>query len=363
MGQRIARFTHAGVADATISVHPFATGDGLGLELTRFRRGGDDPGDVVLLIHGLTTSSDMYIMPEHTNMVNYLHDHGFTDVWALDFRMSGRFPYDTETHRHTLDDVARHDHPAALAELRRHVGDRRVHVIAHCLGSVSFAMALFAGTVSGIASMVSNSVALTPRTNTWSKLKLRLGPALMEYVLGPPFVDPRFGHSPFMTRGWMLSKAVSVWHRRGCGQPACHMLSFMWGGGKPIYTHAKMSPVTHGRLPDLFGAVGFHYYRHMHKMVKAGRAVRYDERHADLPEDYLQRAAEVDTPILFLTGDRNHVFADSNIVCHRALEEITPGLHELEILDGYGHQDAFMGKDVHEEVFPQVLDFLKRKAG
>ncbi|MFD0684790.1 alpha/beta hydrolase [Actinomadura fibrosa] len=363
MGQRITRFTLAGVADAEISVHPFATEDGLGLALTRYRRADSD--DVVLLVHGLTTSSDMYIMPEHTNLVNFLHDSGFGDVWTLDYRLSGRLPYNGETHRYTLDDVALYDHPAALDELRRHIGDRRVHVVAHCLGSVSFAMALFAGTVTGIASLTCNSVALTPRTPLWSRLKLGYGPALMEYVLGPPFLDPRFGAAPPLTRGWMLSKAVAPFHR-DCDEPACHMLSFMWGDGKPIFTHAKMSPVTHGRLPELFGAVGVHYYRHVHKMVKAGRAVKYDPRaarHASLPDDYLANAADVTTPVLLLTGDRNHVFTDSNIVCHRALDAAAPGLHELEILPDYGHQDAFMGADSASEVFPQVLDFLKRKAG
>lgn len=270
--QRIARFTHAGVADADVSVHPFATGDGLGLTLTRFHRKQSD--DVVLLVHGLTTSSDMYVMPEHTNLVNYLHDAGFGDVWALDFRMSGRFPYNAETQRYNLDDIALFDHPAAMAELRRHIGDRRVHVISHCLGAVSFSMALFAGTVTGVTSLVCNSVSLTPRTPLWSRVKLAYGPALMEYVVGPCHLDPRYGAAPVLTRGWTLAKAVGPFHR-DCAEPACHMLSFMWGGGKPIFTHEKMSPVTHGRLPDLFGACNVHYYRHIHAMVKAGRAVKY----------------------------------------------------------------------------------------
>ena len=109
-------------------------------------------------MHGLTSSSDMFIMPEHRNLVSFLLDNGFTDVWTLDFRMSNRFPYDAETHRYTLDDIAHCDHPAALRELRRHVGDRRVHVFAHCLGSVSFSMSLFGGAVDGITSLVCNSV-------------------------------------------------------------------------------------------------------------------------------------------------------------------------------------------------------------
>ena len=56
------------------------------------------------------------------------------------------------------------------------------------------------------------------------------------------------------------------------------------------------------------------------------------------------------------------MFTDSNVVCHRALEAVSPGLHELAILPGYGHQDPFMGANADTEVFPQVVDFLKRKA-
>lgn len=47
----------------------------------------------------------------------------------------------------------------------------RVHVIAHCLGSVSFMMSLFGGAVNGIASAIVNSAGLTPRVPVWSRLK------------------------------------------------------------------------------------------------------------------------------------------------------------------------------------------------
>jgi pimeloyl-ACP methyl ester carboxylesterase len=120
MSMRVPRFTLNGVENAEASVHPFSTDDGLGLYLTRFRRPdvpgqgsrrgrggqGGQGGDVVLLIHGLTSSSDMYIMPEQDrNLVSFLLDNGF-EAWTLDFRMSSRFPYDTETHRYTIDDAA-----------------------------------------------------------------------------------------------------------------------------------------------------------------------------------------------------------------------------------------------------------------
>ena len=363
MTTRIPRYTLDGVKDAEVSVHPFATGDDLGLNLTRFRRGDCD--DVVLLVHGLTSSSDLFIMPEHRNLASYLLDTGFTDVWAVDFRMSNRFPYDSETHRYTLDDIAAQDHPAALRELRRHVGDRRVHVVAHCLGSLSVMMSLFAGQLPGLASVTCNSVALTPRVPSWSRTKLRYGPPLLEYLTGIGSLDPAFASSPPLTRGWALARLVSLAHRE-CDVSACHMLSFMWGSGHPaMYEHANLLPVTHQRMGDLCGAGGMYYYRHVSRMVRAGHAVKCspgDPRYRDLPDDYLERAAEVTTPILLLAGDRNRVFTDSNIVCHRLLTGIAPGRAELEILPGYGHVDPIVGKDAHVDVFPRIAQFLKRQA-
>lgn len=57
MSRRIPLFTLSGVPNADIAVHPFTTEDGLGLSMLRFHRA--ESKDVVLIVHGLTTSSDM----------------------------------------------------------------------------------------------------------------------------------------------------------------------------------------------------------------------------------------------------------------------------------------------------------------
>jgi pimeloyl-ACP methyl ester carboxylesterase len=359
----IRRFSLDGVQDAAVSVHPFVTEDGLRLNLTRFHRGDSD--DVVLLLHGLTSSSDLFIMPEIRNMVSFLLDNGFGDVWAFDFRMSNHFPYNADTLTYTLDDIAVFDHPAALRELRRHVGDSRIHVFAHCLGSLSFTMALFGGTVEGVTSLVSNSVALTPRVPAWSKLKMTFAPFLANYLLDLPYLDPRFADAPPLTGRGMMARLVSLLHPE-CDVPACHMQSFMWASGRPgFFMHENLAPETHvhDRLADLNGGTDLHYYRHVRKMVRAGRAVKYDARHTTLPDDLLADAAEVTTPILFLTGDQNRIFCDSNVVCHEWLEEVVPGRHTLEILPGYGHIDPVLGKDAHVDVYPKVLAHFAKHGG
>jgi len=363
MHRLIPVYTLEGVPDADASVHPFSTEDGLGLSLLRFCRA--ECNDVVLLVHGLTSSSDMFIMPEHRNLVTTLLDGGFTDVWALDTRMSNRFPYDLQAPRSTLDDVALFDYPAALQRIREHTGERRIHVITHCLGSVSFLMSLSAGMVDGVTSVVANSVGLTPRVPAWSRLKLTVGPNLVEYVVGSPYLTPAWSKNRPLTRGWAVSKVVSLVHPE-CDVPACHMISLMWGTGWPgLYSHDKLHPITHARLGDLLGGASLSYYRHVLKMVRAGRAVKYDThdaRYSALPEDYMADAAAVQTPILFLTGEVNRTFADSNVVCFEALDAVASGRHELRVVPEYGHLDVFIGRTAAADVFPILLEFLTKQA-
>jgi len=363
MEREIPLFTLEGVKDATVTPHDIFTEDKLGLSMLRFQRGnGSDSGASVLIIHGLTTSTDMFVMPEHYNLVSYLLDHGYTDVWCLDFRMSNRHSYNLFKHRYTMDDVALYDYPPALAKMREHIGDQPIHVICHCLGANSFVMSLFAKVIDGVSSVIANSVALTPRVPAWSKVKLSIAPDAVEYVLGFPYLNPMWSEDPGLTRGKMFSRVVSAFHPE-CDVPACHMLSLMWGSGWPaLYSHENLADVTHRRGGDLYGATSMNYYRHVHKMVKAGRAVKYsnDAAYDRLPTDYFQYAADIETPVLFMTGADNKVFSNSNVVCYERLERLVPGRHELHVFPGYGHQDPFMGDRVDRDVFPRLVEFIEK---
>lgn len=363
--QHYARFTSEGVQDAAVSVHPFSTADGLGLTLTRFQRTACD--DVVVILHGLTTSSDMFIMPEHKNLVQTLLDEGFSDVWTLDHRGSNRFPYNLSRSRYNLDDIALFDHPAAIAELRRHIGpNRRIHVIAHCVGALTMAMSLFGKMVQSIASVILNSVALTPRVPAWSKVKLAFGPWVSDYLLGIEYYNPRWRRQHGWSVGKLLSLGIDLRHHE-CDSPECHMLSFMWGSGNPaLFNHANMAKETHDRLGDLFGGISVHYYRHVNKMVRSGNtAVKFEPgnpRYTALPDNYMEHVKDIKTPLLLIQGQDNRVFADSIIHCHARLEKVVPGRHRLHVFPGYGHQDIFMGKDAAADIFPRLIAFLREHA-
>jgi len=352
-----------GVRNAEKTTHPFDTADGLELSLQRFQR--DDCDDVVLLIHGLTTSSDMFIMPEHYNLVSYLLDHDLTDVWCLDFRMSNRYSYNLTNNNYSMDDCALYDHPGAIHAIRQAVGNnKRIHVITHCLGSLSFVMALAAGTVKGISSCISNSIALTPYIPAWSRFKINFFPFILERFLGIRVISPNWHNQPRFIRGKLLAKLISLFHRE-CDEPTCHMLSLMWGTGWPaLFQHDNLRDVTHRRLADLFGATGLNYHHHVALMVgsdhQAVKLKRGQPQYASLPDNYFDAAINIDTPILFMNGAVNRVFSDSNIRCYQGLNSRGATHHQLYVVNNYGHQDPFMGKAVDTEVFPTLLNFISQ---
>ncbi len=363
--REIPLFTTEGVHGAVKTTHPFSTADRLGESLLRFLR--EPSEDVVVLIPGLTASSDMFIMPEHYNLVQYLLDQGFTDVWTMDGRISNRYSYNLTRNDFNVDDIAMHDYPAAIATVRRAVGpNARIHVIAHCFGAMSFSMSLFSKKVTDVHSVILNGVALTPRVlSLQAKITLQFAPFLVDYVLGIEYLNPQWHRQHGGGVGKLLAWFNSLFHHE-CNVPECHMTSFMWGLGHPVlYQHENLHDITHRRVGDLFGGCSVNYYRHMWKMVRSNNtAVKYlpnDSRYQSLPDDYFAYAKDIKTPVLFIAGQENRVFNDSNIICFERLEKIVPGRHELRVIPHYGHADIIIGKNSAKDVFPKFVDFLNRK--
>lgn len=360
----------SGVPGVAPETHHAETADGLTLTLLRFRATGpaDPPSrDVVLCLPGLTASSDMYIMPEHHNLVRTLHAAGFTDVFVLDGRISSRHVHNLHRHGWSVDDVALFDNPAALAAVRRAVGPAaRVHVVGHCLGALSFAMSLSAGVVPGVRSAILNGVALTPRVSRLAGVMLRIAPRLLDTLFGFDYINPRWGDASAGVVPRLISRVVS-WLHPECRVPACHLTSLLWGFDRPVlYRHDNLDPVTHARIGDLFGGASLSYHRHIDQMVRGGeRALKrtpHLPRHAALPGDYLTQGGTIATPLLLVAGQRNALFLDANVRCFEALEAMAPGRHRLRVVPGYGHCDMFIGKDAARDTFPWMVRHLRRHA-
>jgi cholesterol oxidase len=349
-----------GVPGAISQNFPLCTEDGLTLGLTRFRRAASDR--VVLLIHGLTSSSSMFALPEHENLVTTLLDSGFSDVWCLDWRGSCQLEHNRSGGRYTLDDVALMDIPACVDEIRRHTGSARIHVIAHCVGAIATAMSACAGLLGPLQSLTCAQVFLVPRLSPASEAKLLLLPELVGRWIQRGYVPIALEEAGLLSRMGPIFMLAAAAHR-SCTDPTCQVIQFMWGSGRsPVFEHRNLSPATHGRLRELFGDVPLCYFDHLRRMVVAGRVVRAASgaRYDALPQNYLANAERIRAPILLLSGDRGGVWGNSNRVAFELLatEQPTVNATLLEI-PGYGHQDLFIGQHAALDVYPHIVSFLE----
>ena len=349
-------------------LHPLTTPDGVRVSVSHLPAGGGGSPDAVLLIHGLTTSSDMFVMPEHVSIASYLHDHGF-DVWLADFRMSNHFAYNT-TQAFEFEDIGSYDWPTIIGFIREQIGARRrLHVIAHCLGSVTFHYALYGKTIQGIDSVISNSVSLHARVHPWAALKLVAAPFVVDHVLRLPYLDPSWAdkaadgsRQPWLGR--LIAKLVGLWHLE-CNVDACNLVSFTWGSGTPaLFQHDKLAAATHDRLPELFGPIAMPYFRVVQKAYWGGQDFGLQSKKAEhvatYPRRLCDRVGEVKVPTLFLSGEHNHIFPGSNRHTAAAIRDRGVDGYEYVEIPGYGHQDLFMGKDCDRDTFPLMLQFLQR---
>ncbi|GHH15112.1 alpha/beta hydrolase [Streptomyces lanatus] len=336
---------------------PFTASDGVRLGLTRI-----DPGErghpAVLLLHGHTASADMFLLPETRNLVDVLLDEGY-EPWLLDWRGSCRLPYNETGRRYTYDDVALYDIPEAVAHIRTRIGDRPLFAVAHCIGSLTLSLSMTAGLVPGLAGVASQGVFLTPKLAGRTSLRMTLAGELLK---------SRIDHIPVDFRKVGLwSKYTPLFalasRKADCPDPTCQILhNSAWGTGASLFVHEHLTDTTHGRLAELLGPAPLWILPHLRRIELARTVVRWhdtDHRYRALPQNALDAAATIDTPVLLLAGSENGLWLDSQQLCHDVLARRQPQLDVTYTeIPGYGHLDTFLGRGAALDVFGHILDFL-----
>jgi len=146
------------------------------LRLTRYRyvppKGQVVPADngPILLVHGLAMTSEMFKNDMiEKNFVEYLYERYF-DVWLLDSRIS----IDMAASRTEFTmDVLADDFKKIIPKVYDLVGKKKLKVLAHCVGALSFNLALLSDPVDfggKIELLINSGVALFPEVTTTSML-------------------------------------------------------------------------------------------------------------------------------------------------------------------------------------------------
>ncbi|BFM17484.1 alpha/beta fold hydrolase [Maricurvus nonylphenolicus] len=355
---RIDNIDYSGVTDCDVQSFVLTTPDNIDIYLHRFCRDKEAPP--ILMIHGLTSSYKMFAGPEWYNPVSYLLDNGFGDVWLLDWRGSAVYGKRYVEMGHNLDDVCRFDIPLAVEHVRANSLHDDIHVIAHCVGSLAFSMALADQQVEGIKSAIIANLGLSPRLEFGSFAKLYSIPHFANSVLKLSHfsVDP--AEIDFQTSEYLsiLGSAVS---QNQCDNPTCRLMSFIIGSGheSTIFKHEHIHPDTHDKLTEYFGPLPISYYFHLEKMMHHSAAVSNNEDHKQRI-NYLDKVENIDIPMLLCTGKENRCWYDSIQTYYNILQTYYPDkdVSLFEVPD-YAHNDLFMGVNSHIDVFPRLLEFLK----
>ncbi|GAB7038235.1 MULTISPECIES: alpha/beta hydrolase [Catenuloplanes] len=325
----------------------FRADDGTPLKLTNVRGAREPALGPVLLAHGAGVRSTIF-----HQLTGPLTEAGW-DVWLLDWRAS----IDLPPRPWTLDEAALHDHPAAVRTVLAETGAERLSAVVHCQGSVTFMMALCAGLLPQVDTVVSNAVSLHPVVPAWSRVKLRAGVPLMSRLL--THLDPSWGRNPprDLTPRVITALVRAVHHE--CDNTVCKLVSCTYGSGFPaLWRHENLTPEMHDEfIPHEFGPVPISFFRQMAASVRAGHLVSALD---GLPPDHAAAAPRTDARVTLLAGAHNRCFLpDSQRRTHAYLERHAPGRHTLHVLPGYGHLDVLLGRDAHRDTFPLILAGLR----
>lgn len=330
-------------------VHSFPSKDGVPLRLTGYRAGDKGP---VLLIHCIGVSSAMYSTDTiDTNLPEFLGAAGY-DVWLLDYRLSIELPASAELF--SMDDVAKLDHPAAVAKVRELTGADDVQVVAHGVGSSTFTMSLLSG-LEGVRSAVLSQVSthlFTPFIN-----ELKTGsrfPSILQGLGLETITSDVHDESSWVERLYdELLRVYPLEKEERCNNPVCHRISATYG---ILYEHDQLSEKTHDNLHELFGVANLSAFKQLALMTRNEHVVN-----AGGEDEYLPHIERMALPIMFLHGAENEcVLPKSTQMTYDLLRE-TNGtqLYRRQLIPDYGHVDCMFGKNAANDVYPYVLEHLE----
>lgn len=324
-------------------------GDGAWLRLTRYEGGRRGP---VLLAAGFGMSATSFLVDTvATNLAEHLVEGGY-DVWLFDYRASIDLP--SARWSCTIDDIARRDWPAAVAEVRRVTGAASVQALGHCVGSASLMMALASG-LPDVRSAVCMQFTLHPSTSFLNLAKSDLRVSKLLGRLGMRRVAPLTGPDVPDTLLDLGLRVVPMPRAERCGKALCRWINAIYGC---THAHEQLDDATHDHLDDLFGVGNLAALDHLGTIMH--RRLVVDSAGRDVYTRHPERMA---LPILLVQGDRNYIFhPEGSMRTLRWLQSAArdPGQYERLVLPGYAHLDALIGRRAHRDVFPRLAAHLDR---
>jgi hypothetical protein len=217
-------------------------------------------------------------------------------------------------------------------------------------------MALCAGLLPEVSSVVANAVALHPVVPHLARAKSAIATDLVG--LCTDYLNPQWG----LYRSGIVPTLINWWVRathHECDNPVCKHSSFVYGTGSPtLWRHENLNERTHEWIKGEFAAVPLSFFRQMADCIAEGH-LRSTGVYEQLPRNFVAQAPKTSARILFLCGERNACFVSEGMArTYDFFEQHAPGRHDFQQVAGYGHLDIFIGQNAAQEVLPLIVDEL-----
>ncbi|MEZ4466821.1 MAG: hypothetical protein R3F43_20835 [bacterium] len=282
------------------------------------------------------------------NLAEYLHAEGF-DVWLFDWRTSPELAASLKPY--TLDDVAAHDWPAAIAEVRARTGaDRWASSPTACRRRRCTSLARRHTDAAHIKHLVASQVALHLVFNWVGRLKRwtfadKLIPRAQLLHFRPAQITRRIGDliltllAPILPKSYR-SKDKTLHRHSACFGDLLHV--------------ERVSAPTIALMAPLIPQVVMGFCHSAMSAARAGNSLALSRRElADL--------SGLKLPITYVVGEHNNMFVPEatrrtfELVCQQNGAET----YRREVIKDYGHLDCMVGSTANRDVFPlfaQALD-------
>jgi cholesterol oxidase len=321
------------------------TSDKVTLQLTRYCGGKKGP---VVLSPGFGVSTESFSTDTvDTNLPEYLYANGY-DVWLFDYRASPRLP--SSSTLFSLDDIAQKDYPAAIGMVRQISGAPSVQVVVHCVGSMTFLMAMMSG-LEGVRQAVCSQLGLFPVTSTLNQVKAGMHAAGFLLALGQKTVDTNL--PPNDWRNILADVVIQMFPPEElCKSTVCHQVRIIYGES---YKHDQLNSATHDALYEMFGVSNIRTFNHILTTVLKGQVV--DEQGNDV---YMPNVGMLKIPISFVQGVQNQLFLPEGT--HKTFQYLCQKNGSDNYIwitfPNYGHMDCFVGKTAVTDIYPIICSEL-----
>ena len=358
--------------------------------LTRYPRPASKKPPI-LMIPGYSASGTTYAHPAiKPNAVSYFsrRPRG-RDVWVLDMRTSCGMPTSRLPWR--FEDAALADIPAAIDHIWHATGEKtRIDILAHCMGSVMFSMAMLAPPEPGepffrerealpdrvgriVLSQIGPVVVFTPankfRAYLMNYLRAFLPLANYEFRIGPApsltdqLIDRVLAAMPYPESEFDIENPWWPPWRRTPWVGSRHRMDALYGRD---FNVENVRPKVLDAIDDLFGplstetvAQAIHFARLGVVTNYAGRNVFVTRRNLIqrwkevLPKDELQHHRT-----LSIHGEENGLYDIATLSRMETLFNDEIGIKfEKESFQGLGHQDCLIGTRTRE-VYERIARFF-----